>query len=58
MDERLYEINWLVDLIDKWCTDLEIALVSHKCRDGITRVVIEDARDGKKYGLMKSKEVN
>lgn len=54
MDERLDEINWLVGLIDKWCTDLEISIVPHKCKDGITRVVIEDQRDGKKYGLMKA----
>jgi hypothetical protein len=54
MNERLDEINWLMNLFNKWCVDLEIALVAHECKDGITRVVIEDQRDGKKYGLMKA----
>lgn len=54
MEDRLNEIEFLIGLIDKWCTDFEIAIVPHKCKDGITRVLIEDQRDGKKYGLMKA----
>lgn len=54
MEDRLNEIEFLIGLIDKWCTDFEIAIVPHKCKDGITRVVIEDQRDGKKYGLMRA----
>lgn len=57
MDERLDEINWLMNLFDKWCTDLEIAIVTHEFKNGRTGVVIEDQRDGKRYALQKAREV-
>jgi len=57
MDERLDEINWLINLFNKWCTDLEIAIVAHEFKSGGIGVAVEDQRDGKRYAIQKAREV-
>ncbi len=57
MDERLDEINWLINLFNKWCTDLEIAIVAHEFKNGGVGVAVEDQRDGKRYAIQKAREV-
>lgn len=56
-EDRANEINFAMDLVQKICEQTEIGIVPYKRKDGQLMVVIEDARNGKQYALIKNKEV-
>ena len=55
MNEREKEIACTIDLIQKICIELEIALIAEE-RKGQHMVLVQDARSGKKYAIIKNKE--
>ena len=55
--DRANEISFVMNLVQKICKQAEIGIVPYKRKDGTLMVVIEDARNGKQYALIKNKEV-
>ena len=54
MEDRINEINFLVDMIQKLCVEAEIRLVAKEVK-GQLMVVVQDARNGKEYYIGKAK---
>lgn len=55
--DRANKISFAMYLVQKICEQAEIGIVPYKRKDGTLMVVIEDARNGKQYALIKNKEV-
>lgn len=54
MEERINEINFVVDLVQKLCEEADIALIP-KERKGKLIIAVRDARDEKEYCIQKNK---
>ena len=52
MSDRLNEINFVVDMIQKLCIEAQIALVARE-KKGQLMVLVHDAITGEEYGIMK-----
>lgn len=56
MTERMTEISFIIELIEKLCIESKIALIA-KERKGVMYVAIKDATDGKEYAMIKGKNL-
>lgn len=52
MSDRLNEINFVADMIQKLCIEAKIALVARE-KKGQLMVLVHDAITGEEYGIMK-----
>lgn len=52
MDDRLNEINFVVDMIQKLCIEAQITLVARE-KKGQLMVLVHDAITGQEYGIIK-----
>lgn len=52
MDDRLNEINFVVDMIQKLCVETNVGLVARE-KKGQLMVLVHDAIDSKEYAIMK-----
>ena len=57
MNEREIQISWVMSMIQDLCENYEIGIVPYKRDDGVLMVLVEDAKNGKKYALINNKEV-
>ena len=57
MNERESQISWVMSIIQDLCESYEIGIVPYKRDDGVLMVLVEDAKNGKKYALINNKEV-
>ena len=57
MNEREIQISWVMSMIQDLCENYEIGIVPYKRDDGVLMVLVEDAKNGKKYVLINDKEV-
>ncbi|WP_195428339.1 hypothetical protein [Clostridium sp. D46t1_190503_E9] len=54
MEDRINEINFIVDMVHKLCEEAEIGLIAKDVK-GQLMVVVQDARNGKEYCMRKVK---
>ena len=52
MNERESQISWVMSMIQDLCENYEIGIVPYKRDDGVLMVLVEDAKNGKKYVLI------
>lgn len=57
MNERESQISFVMSMIQELCENYEIGIVPYKRDDGVLMVLVEDAKNGKKYVLINNKEV-
>ena len=57
MNKRESQISWVMSMIQDLCENYEIGIVPYKRDDGVLMVLVEDAKNGKKYVLINDKEV-
>ena len=57
MNERESQISFVMSMIQELCESYEIGIVPYKRDDGVLMVLVEDAKNGKKYALINNKEV-
>lgn len=55
MEDRINEINFIVDMVQKLCEEAEIGLIAKEIK-GRLMVVVQDARTGKEYYIGKVKK--
>lgn len=52
MNERETQIAFVIDMINDLCKSYEIGLIPFTNKHGVQMVIVEDARNGKKYAIV------
>lgn len=57
MNERESQISFVMSMIQELCESYSIGIIPYKSDNGMLMVLVEDAKNGKKYALVNNKEV-
>ncbi|MCY6957930.1 hypothetical protein [Clostridium brassicae] len=55
MSDRKDEIGFVLGMIDKFCTEYQIALIPCETKQGVKYVGVLDNTNGNKYAMIKQK---